>query len=73
MSPFFKSGMTEAVFRKLGLTRCSNDKLKRFVKGLDIDLLVYFNILLLMPSGPVALLTLRVLQISTTPDSETLI
>ena len=53
--------MTEAVFHKFGYIRCSNDKLNSFDKDLAIDLLVCFNIRLLMPSGPVALLTLRVL------------
>ena len=60
-----KSGMTEAVFHNFGDARCSNVKLKTSVKGLDIDVLVYFNILLLMPSRPVALLTLRVHKMST--------
>ena len=54
--------------------RCSNDnndKLKSFDKGLAIDLLACFNIRLLMPSGPVVLLTLRVFRMSLTSDSET--
>ena len=50
---------------------CSNDQLKRFDKCLAIDLLVNFNIRLLMPSGPVALLTIRVFRMSLTSDSKT--
>ena len=54
--------MTEAVFHKFEYIRCSNDKLNSFDKGMAIDLLVCFNIPLLMPSEPVALLTLRVFK-----------
>ena len=55
----------------MGYIRCSADKLKSFDKALANDLIVCFNIRLLMPSGPVALLTLRVFRMSLTSDSET--
>ena len=62
--------MIEAVFHKFGYIRCSNDKLNSFDEGLAIDWLVCFNIRLLRPSGPIALLTLRVFRMSLTSDSE---
>ena len=63
--------MTEAVFHKFGYIRFSIDTFNSFDRGLAIDLQVCSNIRLLMPSGPVALLTLRVFRMSLTSDSET--
>ena len=63
--------MSEAVFHNFGYIHFSNDKLNNFDRGLAIDLLVCFNIRLLMPSGPVASLTLRVFRMSLASDSKT--
>ena len=68
MSPFLKIGITCASFHRLGNEFVFKDELNSLHKGVAIDPLVFFNILWLIPSGPDALFSLRLLKMSETSD-----
>ena len=68
MSPFLKIGITCTSFHRLGNDFVFKDKSNSLHKGIAIDPLVFFNILWLIPSGPDALFSLRLLKMSETSD-----
>ena len=60
----FNIGITTADFQILGYMFCWMEILKSMLNGLAIVWQVFFNILWLIPSGPLALLTISELNIS---------
>ena len=65
---FLKYGITCASFHRLGNEFVFKDKLNSLPKVVVIYPLVFFNILWLFPSGPDALLSLRLSKTSETSD-----
>ena len=55
LSPFLNRGRTFDSFHGNAKIPYPKDLLKRMYKGIEISFSTAFNILLLMPSGPVAL------------------
>ena len=68
-SPFLSTGLTAAVFQIDEKTLSFKQRLKKRVKWTEITSFAAINNLLCIKSGPVALLVLRSLIISLTPDS----
>ena len=69
MSPFLNKGITWAIFQSDGNTFSRKDLLNKLHNGFDISSFTDTNILLLIISGPTALLALRVHNISITSCS----
>ena len=65
---FKKSGITWDNFHKSGYFWTSSDKLNNLVSGAQMALQADLNILLLMPSGPVALFNFSIFEISSASD-----
>ena len=58
-------GTIRALFQKLGTTPEDSDKLKGLVREEEIELAIDFNIMADMPSGPVDLIHLALMNAST--------
>jgi hypothetical protein len=72
LSPFLNKGITWAIFQSDGNTFSRKDLLNKLHNGFDISSFTDTNILLLIISGPTALLALRVHNISITSCSVTI-
>jgi hypothetical protein len=72
LSPFLNRGITWAIFQSDGNTFSRKDLLNKLHNGFDISSFTDTNILLLIISGPTALLALRVHNISITSCSVTI-
>jgi hypothetical protein len=72
LSPFLNKGITWAIFQSDGNTFSRKDLLNKLHNGFDISSFTDTKILLLIISGPTALLALRVHNISITSCSVTI-
>jgi hypothetical protein len=72
LTPFLNKGITWAIFQSDGNTFSRKDLLNKLHNGFDISSFTDINILLLIISGPTALLALRVHNISITSCSVTI-